>query len=117
MIDRLQRLATALRPLRLPSIVLGLVGAAYMVASTFAPEITGGDDYLIASVVLFMWALLTVAFLSGFRSVPEPADESWRFVLRLKRRLLRAWYWLIGALFIGAILFALLLSFRLFRAG
>lgn len=117
MIDRLQRLAMALRFLRLPSLILGLVSAAYMVASIFAPDITGGDDSLVASVVLFMWALLTSTFLSAFRSVPEPADKSWRFFPRLKRRLLRAWYWLIGVLFIGATLFALLLSFRLFRAG
>jgi fatty acid desaturase len=115
MIDILTHIAKALQFLRLPAVAIGLLCLAIMTTIIIRSNSHEGDLYLIPSVVGILWSVTTYGFLVNFHSVPHKADRSWRFFRRLKRNIARAGYWLMGVLFIGTTLGALLVSYRLIR--
>ena len=113
MIDRLKKIASSLQFLRIPSIVLGLVSLVLMIAITVGSTTHEEDYYLIPSVVGLVWSMITYSFLVNFDSVPNKSDSSWKLFDRLKRNVVRAEYWFLGAVFILATLGAILVSYRM----
>lgn len=114
MIDQLQRIAQSIRVLKLPAILVGLGSLTTAVFALFASvSPTETNKFLIPSVVALLWALSTYAFIETFQSIPEKADKTLSYFGRLKRRLSRGWYWLVGVIFIGTSLAVLFVSYRL----
>jgi hypothetical protein len=113
MIDKLKIIAEALYFLRIPSVVLGLVSLAAMMTIVVNSKSHDGDFYLIPSFVGLIWSITTYSFLVAFRTVPQKADQSWKFIKRLKRTLVRIGYWLMGVIVIGTTIGALIISYRI----
>jgi Mn2+/Fe2+ NRAMP family transporter len=114
MIDKLQRIAQAIQILRLPSIAVGLICFASIVMIIFTSRSHEDDRYLIPSIVGLIWAISTHSFIVTFRSVPEKADNSLKFIGKLKRSVSRGWYWIVGIVFLGTTLTVIFLSYRIF---
>jgi hypothetical protein len=97
-IDKLRYLAESIRILRLPLIALGflcLSVAAYVIFANNSAE-----RFLIPSCGGVLWAMSTYFFIETFRSVPNLGDETLTFFGRQKRKLHRAWYWIIAMVFL-----------------
>jgi hypothetical protein len=113
MIDKLQSIAGRLQFLRLPAVALGLVSLAAMIFTIVSSKSHEEDYYLIPSIVGLLWSMASYSFLVNFSSVPEKGDSSWKLFARLKRRAVRAGYWLLAALFLLTTLSALFISYRM----
>jgi hypothetical protein len=113
MIDSFTKVANSLQILRLPSVIAGLLSAVAMLTVIITSESHEGDFYLIPSSIGLLWSIATYSFLVNFRSVPEKAALSWKLFSRIKRNLIRAWYWLIAILFVGATLAVVAVSYRM----
>ena len=113
MIDKLQGIAKAIQILRLPSIAVGLISLASMVAIIFISKSHESDRFLIPSIVVLLWAISTYTFIVNFRSVPKKANKSMKFFSKLKRYINRSWHWFIGVVFVGTTIAVMVLSFRM----
>jgi hypothetical protein len=113
MIDKLKEIAEALHFLRIPSVVLGLVSLVAMMTIVVSSKSHDEDFYLIPSLVGVLWSITTYSFLVAFRTVPSKADQSWKFIRRLKRNVIRGGYWLLGVIVIGTTIGALFVSYRI----
>jgi 1,4-dihydroxy-2-naphthoate octaprenyltransferase len=111
MIDKLRYIAETIRILRLPLFVFGLFClsvAAYVIFSS-----TSAERYLIPSCVGVLWAMSSYFFIETFRSAPDKGDETLTFFVRLKRKLHRAWYWIIAMVFLSTTIAALYVTNKL----
>ena len=113
MIDKFQRLAQTIQVLQLPSIVVGSICLASMVVIVLNPYSDTGNRFLMLGFVGLVWAATTFSFIATFRTIPEKADKSLKFIGRFKRRLSRGWYWVISLVFLGTTIAALILTGRL----
>lgn len=111
LIDRLQKLAERAAPLRY------LTGAGMLLfgLATAALILSFGDDrYLFPAIVGLLWSASTHAFIGTFRSVPGPATAGGLGLLaRLRRRLHRAWFWLLALVCAASTLVVIVVSVRL----
>ena len=113
MIDKFQRIAQSIRVLQIPTLLVGticLVLTAMIVMGGGSKDL---ERYLLPSVIGFVWAATTYAFIVTFRGIPAKPDRSQRLAGRLKRRMSRAWYWIIALVFLGSTGVAVILSSRL----
>lgn len=113
MIDTLKKIADSLQFLRLPSVALGLTSIIALITIIVAPDSFEEKFFAIPSAVGLLWSVTTYSFLVYFRAVPEKADLSWKLAKRLKRRIVRAGYWIMGAVFIATTTAATFVSFRM----
>lgn len=113
MIDKLQGIAKAIQILRLPSIAVGLISLASMVAIIFISKSHESDRFLIPSIVVLLWAISTYTFIVTFHSVPKKVNKSMKFFSKLKRNINRSWYWFIGVVFVGTTIAVMVLTFRM----
>jgi len=113
MIDKLKKIADTVQFLRLPSVALGLMSLIAITTIIFGSNSKEGDFFAIPSVVGLVWSMTTYSFLVCFRTVPEKSDQSWSFIKRMKRRILRVGYWIMGVLFIVSTIGAIFVSFRM----
>ena len=113
MIDKLQGFAQTIQILRLPSIAVGLISLASMVAIMFISKSPESDRFLIPSIVGLLWAISTYSFIVTFRSVPEKSNISLKFFSKLKRNINRGWYWFIGIVFLGTTVVVMFVTYRL----
>ncbi len=113
MIEKLHRLAQAIKILRLPSIYAALISLVSIVVIIFTSESHEGDRYIIPGFVSLLWAMSTYAFIEAFRSVPEKAGKPLGFFSRLKQNISRGWYWFISVIFLGTTVAVLLVTFRM----
>jgi hypothetical protein len=113
MIDKLKKIADAVQFLRLPSVALGLICVIAITTIIFGSKSQEGSYFAIPSFVGMVWSLNTYSFLVFFRTVPVKSDQSWNFIRRMKRRILRAGYLIMGVLFIVTTIGAIFVSFRM----
>ena len=113
MIDQLGRIAQTLQFLRIPTIVVGIASLIVLTVVIFTSQTHEDDIYLIPSIVGLLWAVTTYSFLTGFNSVPHKAEHSWKFFRRVKRNLIRTWYWLLAITFLGTSILAMFVTFRI----
>ena len=115
MIDKLKKIADAVQFLRLPSVALGLICVIAITTIIFGSKSQEGNYFAIPSFVGMVWSLNTYSFLVYFRTVPVKSDQSWNFIRRMKRRILRAGYLIMGVLFIVTTIGAIFVSSRMIR--
>jgi hypothetical protein len=83
-LEALEKLAHAIRFLRLPSIVIGTVALVSALRMIFNPELD--DLYLIPSVIALLWAMSSYFFIVTFCSIPTRPDDSMPIFARLKQK-------------------------------
>ena len=113
MIDMLKKIADVIQFLRLPSVVLGLICLIAITTILIGSKSHEEDFFAIPSAIGLLWSITTYSFLVYFRAVPEKADQSWKFVKRLKRRIVRAGYWIMGVVFVATTIGAIFVSYRM----
>ncbi|MDZ7842435.1 MAG: hypothetical protein U5R46_16675 [Gammaproteobacteria bacterium] len=114
MIDSLHRIAVRIRPLRHVAVVLGVACLAGLGMIIFGTPASGaGNRFLMPAIVGFIWCLSAYGFIDTFQSVPGRLDSDRGIIARVKRRLYRAWFWFLAALFAVSTLAALFLTIRL----
>ncbi len=113
MLERLQKFALFLRPVQ-PLAVTGLIlFAAIFAWNTIAP-VESGDQFVIPSIVGFLWALSAYSFIASFQYVPVKANSQASFLAKLKAAFRRAPYWALAVLALTSSVAVLILSIRLF---
>jgi len=113
MIDKFQRVAESIQFLRIPAIVLGILCLGIIAVVLLGLGSGAINQILVPSLIGLIWALATYSFVVTFEKIPAPADQSFGFLAKIKRKLSRAWYWLVAVAFVGTTVFALILSGRL----
>ena len=113
MIDILQRISQFIRILRLPSIALGVLSLSAIVAILFVLEQSASDRFLFPSFVGLIWSLSSYNFIVTFRSTPEKATAKMGLLERLEHNIHRGWYWIIGVIFLGSTITALMLTLKI----
>lgn len=113
MIDKLQRIAKTIQILRLPSIFVGLFSLATMVWIMFISSSNESDQFVIPSVVGLLWAISAYFFIVYFRSVPGKTNNSLNFISKLKRNIIRGWYWFTGIFFLGTTAAVMIVTWRM----
>ena len=113
MIDRLQRIATAIAFVRLPALAVGLVGLAALIAIILIPGMQTGQRLTIPSVVGLIWGMSTYAFVVTFLGVPEKPGNNLGFFAKLKYKIIRCWYGIVGVVFLGASIAIVLMTMRM----
>jgi len=113
MIDRLKRIALVIQVLRLPSLGVGLISLASLVAIVLIFAAGQGDLFIIPCVVGSLWGLSTYTFIVTFRAVPDKPNAPFKFFSNLKHTITRAWYGLVGVFFLGATAAMLVVTIRM----
>ncbi|MGD1991036.1 MAG: hypothetical protein PVF23_04370 [Chromatiales bacterium] len=113
MLDRLNRIASRMLPLRMLFLGLALFGFLALMTSLFAE--TGHDQglFTMPAMTLFLWALAVYVFILNFAVIPQREAEEGGLVRRGWRRLQRAWYWLVGLFFLVTTLVLLYVTMRI----
>ncbi|MBO9489904.1 hypothetical protein J7384_05970 [Endozoicomonas sp. G2_1] len=113
MLNALHKLALLLAPLRKAWLVLAissLASLAFILVSGFNAN---SEGYLLPLLALSLWSLLAYIIASTFVQLPETVNNKQGFFTRLKLKLQRLFYWLLGILFIGLTATTLLFTLRL----
>ena len=113
MLDKLQRIAQAIQFFRLPSLGIGFICLGSLVAIIFTSTSQEGDRFLLPSFVGLIWGMSTHSFIVTFRSVPEKASSTLGSFGKLRRNIVRGWYWCISVVFLGATAGAIFVTYRM----
>ncbi|MCH9025968.1 MAG: hypothetical protein IIA05_02490 [Proteobacteria bacterium] len=114
MLESFQKFALFLRPVK-PLAFAGLFLFAGMFAwNTIWAADGSGEQWVIPSIVGFLWALSVYSFIAGFQHVPLKADSQASLLAKLKAVFRRAPYWVLAFLALTSSVVVLILSYRLF---
>ena len=102
MIDGLRSIALSARRLAAPALAIALLCLVYVIFVAFTSTSAEDDKYLFPSILGFMWMLSFYAFVETFRYVPQRSHANLGFLARVKQRLSRFWYWVIGLVFLAS---------------
>jgi len=116
MLDKLQKIALALRPLSRVFLIVAMLGLCFGVYVLLVSSSQADDLYLIPALILFTWATMARSFVNLFAHVPLRASNEMAFSKRVKTRLSRALYYCFFLLFAIATGFLLLTSWQLSSA-
>ena len=116
MLDKLQKIAHALRPLKRALLSLAVLALGYGIYVVLASSSQAEDLGLIPALILFIWATMASSFISLFARVPPRAAQQMKFVTRVKARFSRVLYYCFLVLFVIATGFVLLTSWQLSSA-
>lgn len=116
MLDKLRKIALAIRPLSRLFLILAILGLGYGVYVLLVSRSQADDLGLIPAVMLFTWAMMARSFISLFAHVPRSAQKEMKFLKRMKAQLARAPYYCFLILFVIATGFLLLTSWQLSSA-
>ena len=100
MLDRLQRIARHLLPVR--QILIGLAAFGSLVAGIglFAFAGKEGDALLMPGLLVLLWAATGLIFVDVFAHVPHPPEPTWNPMRRRIQTLWRGLHWLFAAGFV-----------------
>lgn len=113
MIDAFRRIAVAIRFLRIPAILVGLICLASIVGILLTSTSHAGDRLLMPGFVGLLWATGVWSFIELFTAVPARTRAGLGLYARLSWRVRRAWFSALALVLVGAIGAAVLLTTRL----
>lgn len=116
MLDKLQKIALTLRPLRHVFLLVALLALGYGVYVLAVSSSQADDLGLIPALILFTWATMAHSFVSLFAHVPASVGQELKLVKRIKAGLARAPYYGFLILFVIATGFLVLTSWQLSSA-
>lgn len=113
MIEKLNKLAIFISPLKWPALIISI--ALLVVAVTIAVSSSSRDEdiLLIPSIVGFVWFLCIYVLISNFQNIPRKIEPEDGWLARIKVRLYRFWFLVLGLLFILTTGLVLFISYRL----
>jgi hypothetical protein len=104
-----------LSPMKWPALLLTFIMLFVVLAIALNANTEVEETYLVPSLVGFLFFLTLYALIANFEDVPRKVDPGDRFVLRLKIRLYRCWFSVLGVLFFLAVGASLLFTVKLLR--
>lgn len=113
LLERLHRIALALRPLRLIALLLGYLSGGLFIAAIFSVAGVDDDRYLIPALIGAAWGFSLYGFITGFRSIPDPPDPAAGWLDRNSALLSRGVYWMLALGMAATSLGVLALTLRL----
>ena len=113
MLESLQKIAVALRPLYIPALVGVVVFAVLFLMNIFELEPAADTALLIPILVGLLWSLFWYSFIGSFQEIPGKPQAGQRFFTRIKIRCIRAWYWLLALLTLATSVGVIVVSIRL----
>ena len=114
MLDRLQRLASWMRPAAPFLVLAGMALLLLCLALLFLTDGgERGDKLLLPAIVAMIWCLCGYVFILAFETVPAFPGAELHGLRRLMRLFARAWHWLLAIIFIGVTVAAIMLSARI----
>ncbi|MEJ2308413.1 MAG: hypothetical protein P8Z31_06290 [Gammaproteobacteria bacterium] len=113
MLDRLNRLAGWLLPVRNLFLGLAILGFLMIVASLFIESRGEEGRFVIPFLMLFLWAFSVYVFIINFAVVPSGARQGDGLMRRSWQRARRTWYWLVALFFLLTTAACLYLTIRL----
>ncbi len=113
MLDRLQRIARRIMPVR--RVLIGLVALGSLLAGIglFAFADKEGDALLMPGLILLLWAVTGLIFIDVFAHVPHPPEPTWSPWRKRIRTLWRGVHWLLAAGFVMLSLMAVDVSLHI----
>jgi len=113
MIKKLKRMAVAIQLLRLPSLLLGLISLTSLIVIIFFSP-SGQDTHLIIPCIVgSIWGIGIYSFIITFQSVPKERSMPLSLFGKMKYAFTRAWYWLIGIIFIFGAIWTIVMTIRM----
>ena len=113
MLDRLNRIARRLLPLRMLFLGLAIFGFLMLIASLFIEESREQGLYAMPALTLFLWALSLYVFILNFAVIPQRRTGESSRIRRGWQLLQRAGYWLVALFFLATSLGLLYVTARL----
>jgi hypothetical protein len=112
-LDRLNRIARRLLPLRMLFLGLAIFGFLMLIASLFIEESREQGLYAMPALTLFLWALSLYVFILNFAVIPERLTGESSRIRQGWQLLQRAWCWLVALFFLAISLVLLYVTARL----
>lgn len=116
MLDKLQKIAITLRPLRRVFLILAILALGYGIYVLLVSSSQAEDLGLIPALILFTWSLMARSFVTLFAHVPPRAGQGMKFAKRIRARWSRFPYYCFLVLFLIATGFLLVTSWQLSSA-
>ncbi len=113
MLETLARLAIKLHWSKPLVIVIGACFFGWFCLNIFGVLGTDSDAYLIPSVLGLLWSVLLFFLLTTFLDIPPKPQAEASFLIRLKTRIKRSFYYLLGLIFLLLTIAVSLYSFRM----
>ena len=112
MIDPFRRLAHSIQILALPLLLSVPTCTGVALYVVFGPVSQPADKYLFPAIVGLLWSLAGYGFIETFKQVPARLEQRTGFTMRLRRRLVRLWYWLVALVFVATTAVVAVLTLR-----
>ena len=113
LIDKFQKLAAFLLPVKVPALVAGIFFFFGFLIVALTATSRRENYLLIPSVIGFLWTFSLYVFITTFHTLPAKGNGSIGFFAKVKRRLLRFWYWFLGTMFVGTTVAVVFTSYRM----
>jgi drug/metabolite transporter (DMT)-like permease len=115
MIETLNKLAVFIRPLKWPALIIAIMLLIIAVAVILSEDSQEEDYLLIPAITGFLWFFCLYALIANFQAIPRPVESKDRFFRRIKIRLYRLWFFILGGTFILTTGLIFFLSIRLIK--
>ncbi len=114
MLLRMQSIARRLLPLKNVWLLLILGFGVAFLMNIFGVEPVAKDIYLIPILIGLLWSLLLYSFVGLFQEIPASPLPEQSFLQRLKARIRRGMYWLLGIFTVAVSFSVVVVTVRLF---
>ncbi len=114
MIDKFARISNSLYWLKPIAYVAGFGFILLFGYSVIFRNAGEADVYLIPSILGTLWSLLLISVIYTFPNVPEIPSSDDKFFTRVRIRLKRGMYYILGLLFLVLSIAIILLSLKMF---
>ena len=115
MIERLHRIALFLSPMKWPAFALSICMLLIVLLIVLSPNSATEEIYLVPSIVGLLFFFTLFVLVANFDEVPRKIESGDRFLLRIKIRMYRFWFTVLGLLFSLAAVVEVILAFSLLR--
>jgi hypothetical protein len=112
-LERLNRIARWLLPLRTLFLGLAMFAFLMLIVSLFAEQGEQQGLFAMPALTLFLWALSVFVFILNFAIIPQRQAGENGLIRRGLQQLQRGWYWLVGLFFLSMTLVLLYVTTRL----
>ena len=112
-LNKLKNFSLKIQWLSWPVIILGIISLITIVMVLVTSQSNEDNKFFIPSILSLVWSMNTYVFIAAFRFVPEKADKTMGFFLRLKTQMSRIWYSLIALSLVVITFLMMFLSYKI----
>ena len=96
------------------AIILAIGFAGLLIYSIIFRNTGDPDIFLIPSVIGLLWSLLLLSFTTTFSNLPSKPRSDEKLIKRIKARIMRGFYYIIGLIFLVLTVAIIFLSLKIF---